>query len=233
MDDVTHPSRVAGYQGPTAASPGRTLLAAGILAGPVYVLTSLVEVILRPGFDLTRHSLSLLSNGDGGWIHSAMMLVAGGLMVAGALGMRRALTDGRGRTWAPILVGAFGASFIAAGLMTPDPALGFPPGTPAGPPAVVSWHSIGHLVAGSIGFLCLIAACFVFARRFRTGGERGWAIYSTATGLVVLAAVVGISSGNQVPIVNLGFTTSGVIAWIWTTAVCARVRARRPEAGAT
>ena len=60
----------------------------------------------------------------------------------------------------------------------------------------------------------------------------GWAIYSTATGLVVLAAVVGISSGNQAPIVNLAFTTSGVIAWIWIMAVCARIRARLPEAGA-
>jgi len=173
VDDVTHPSRVAGYQGPTAASPGRTLLAAGILAGPVYVLTSLVEVILRPGFDLTRHSLSLLSNGDGGLIHSTMMLVAGGLMVVGAVGLGRALRDGRGRTWGPILVGVFGASFIAAGLMTPDPALGFPPGTPDGPPVVVTWHSIGHLVAGSAGFLGLIGACFVFARRFRANGEGG------------------------------------------------------------
>jgi uncharacterized protein DUF998 len=200
----------------------RSLLAAGTLAGPVFLTISLFEVLLRPGFDLTRHSLSLFTNGDLGWIHIATMLASGLLMLAGAFGLRQAINEGRARTWGPILIGIFGASFIAAGLMTPDPALGFPPGTAAGPPTAFSLHSIGHLISGSIGFLALIAACFVFARRFRATGEIGWARYSLVTGLVVLAAVVGISSGNLIPIVNLGFTTSGVIAWLWATAICAR-----------
>jgi hypothetical protein len=213
----------------TSITPTRSLLAAGALAGPVFLTISLLEVLLRPGFDLTRHSLSLFTNGDLGWIHISTMLASGVLMLAGAVGLRQAITEGRGGTWGPILVGIFGASFIVAGLMTPDPALGFPPGTAAGPPTSFSWHSIGHLVSGSIGFLALIAACFVFARRYRTTGETGWATYSTVTGLVVLAAVVGISSGNLVPIVNLGFTTSGVIAWIWATAICVRTRAGLPS----
>lgn len=113
--------------------------------------------------------------------------------------------------------------------MTPDPALSFPPGTPPGPPAVVTWHSIGHLVAGSIGFLCLMVAAFILARRFRADGDTPWAIYSAATGAIVLAAVIGISSGNQVPFINVAFTTSGVFAWIWTTALCAHLRAQRPR----
>lgn len=221
-------SELTGNEVGANAPSARLLLAAGMLAGPVYVLTSLVEVIVRPGFDLARHSLSLLSNGDGGWVHSGMMLIAGGLMVSGAVGMRRVLRDGQGRRWGPILIGIFGASFVAAGLMTPDPALGFPPGTADGPPSVITWQSVGHLVAGSIGFLCLIAACFIFSRRFRAIGDGLWATYSLATGAIVLAAVIGISSGNQVPFINVAFTTSGVIAWIWTTALCARLRAAVP-----
>lgn len=224
--DASSPSDRLHSPGFTGSHPAG-LLAAGILAGPAYVVTSFIEVIFRPGFDVTRHSLSLLSNGEGGWLHSGMMLVAGSLMVAGAIGIRRVLRAGQGRTWGPILIGIFGASFIAAGLMIPDPALGFPPGTPPGPPAVVTWQSMGHLVAGSIGFLSLIAAAFILARRFRADGDKPWAIYSAATGVIVLAAVIGISSGNQVPVMNVAFTTSGVIAWIWTTTLCAHLRAQR------
>jgi hypothetical protein len=32
-----------------------------LAAGPIYVAVALVEAFTRPGFDLTRHSLSLLT----------------------------------------------------------------------------------------------------------------------------------------------------------------------------
>src|SRR2546425_414205 len=41
----------------------RTLVAYGVIAGPVYVLVSLAQALTRDGFDLTRHAWSLLSNG--------------------------------------------------------------------------------------------------------------------------------------------------------------------------
>ena len=46
-----------------------------------------------------------------------------------------------------------------------DPGLGFPPGTPADA-STLSWHGMVHLIVGTVSFLSLIAACFVFARRF-------------------------------------------------------------------
>jgi hypothetical protein len=208
---------------PTAGATG-VLLACGVAAGPIFVVVGLVEAFTRQGFDLGRHSLSLLANGDLGWIHVTMMVVTGLLTIAGAIGLRRALTNGGGRTWGPILVGVYGAGLVVAGLLTADPALGFPPGTPAGPPATYSWHGIGHLVAGGIGFLCLIVGCMVFARRFASQGERGWAAYSVATGVIFLAGFVGIASGNQVAWVNLAFGTAAVIAWAWISVVCARTR---------
>ena len=116
---------------PSAAA--RILLTAGIAAGPVYVAVALVEAFTRSGFDLTRHSLSLLTNGDLGWIHMAMMVTTGLLTMAGAVGLLQSLTGGPGRSWGPILVGVYGAGLVAAGLLTADPAQGFPPGTPAGP----------------------------------------------------------------------------------------------------
>jgi hypothetical protein len=44
-------------------------------------------------------------------------------------------------------------------------------------------------------FLGLPAACFVFGRRFAARGERGWAIYSVATGIVFVGAFVLASAG--------------------------------------
>ena len=186
---------------PSAAA--RILLAAGIAAGPVYVLVGLVEAFTRSGFDLTRHSLSLLTNGDLGWIHMAMLVTTGLLTIAGAVGLWQSLTGGPGRSWGPILVGIYGAGLVAAGLLTADPAQGFPPGTPAGPPATISWHGLGHLVAGGIGFLCLIAGCVVFARdrvgepgRLGQPGLRGDGRDRLGVGLGGLRPVVASAACN-------------------------------------
>ncbi|HZD56197.1 MAG TPA: DUF998 domain-containing protein [Anaerolineales bacterium] len=67
----------------------RALVTCGVIAGPLYIAVGLVQMLTRPGFDITRHSLSLLSNGDLGWIQIANFLVAGLLVIAGAAGMRR------------------------------------------------------------------------------------------------------------------------------------------------
>ena len=45
-----------------------TLLTCGAAAGPLYALTGLVQILTRPGFDARRHALSLLSNGEFGWV---------------------------------------------------------------------------------------------------------------------------------------------------------------------
>jgi hypothetical protein len=74
----------------------RALLACGVVAGPLYILVGVIEMLIRPGFDLRRHSLSLLSNGQGGWIHIAMLITTGLLTIAGAVGIRRVLRGERG-----------------------------------------------------------------------------------------------------------------------------------------
>jgi hypothetical protein len=53
------------------------------------------------GFDLSRHPISLLSLGSLGWIQIANFVVTGGLYVACAVGMWRALRPGRNGTWGP------------------------------------------------------------------------------------------------------------------------------------
>ena len=212
----------------TSASPERSegrpraLLLAGAVAGPLYLVVGLIQAFTRPGFDLRRHDLSLLANGDLGWIQMSNLIVSGLLVIAGAAGIRRCLASGRGRTWGPLLVGVYGIGLIGAGFFTADPALGFPPGTPADAHSV-SWHGLLHFVSGGVGFLSLIAGCFVFARRFAAGGERAWATYSVATGVVFFLAFAGIAAGSGNSWTILGFWIGVVLAWSWITAMAVRL----------
>jgi hypothetical protein len=63
--------------------PTRWLLAGGALAAPLWVGASLAQVATREGFDLTRHPLSALSNGELGWLQITNFVVAGVLLLAG------------------------------------------------------------------------------------------------------------------------------------------------------
>ena len=197
------------------------LLLAGALAGPLYVGIGSIEAIVRDGYDIRRHSLSLLANGTGGWIHSTMMVVTGLLTVVGALALRRAGLRSRW-AWGGILV--YGAGVAAAGLMRADPADGFPIGTPLGLPDTVSWHSFGHVISGFIGFIGLIVACFVLARRFGRENERGWSRFSLITGIVYILGLVGLGAGAGTAVVNLGFTVAVIVGWTWLTLLMVRTR---------
>jgi hypothetical protein len=90
----------------TASRGARTsqttrLLVCGIVAGPLFLVTWLIQAFAREGFDPTRHPISLLSLGSLGWIQIANFLVAGALFVAFAVGMRRVLHPSRSGIWAP------------------------------------------------------------------------------------------------------------------------------------
>jgi hypothetical protein len=200
----------------------KSLLGWGVVAGPLYLAVGVAQALTRDGFDITRHPMSLLSNGALGWIQIANFVVSGLALLAFAVGLRRRLHPGRGGAWGPRLIGAYGAGLVAAGIFVADPMNGFPAGTPTGP-VTVSWHGMLHYVAGAVGFTGLIAACFVLARRFAADGQPGWAAYSVATGVVFLAGYAGVASGSQQPAVFLAFTVAVGIAWAWITAVAAHL----------
>lgn len=77
----------------------RATLACGVFAGPLWIVVGLIQMLIRPGFDLRYDEASLLSNGDLGWIQITNFEVTGLLLIACAVGMRRVLRGGRGRTW--------------------------------------------------------------------------------------------------------------------------------------
>ncbi len=217
----------------SSTGTSRALLIAGVLAGPFYVVMGLLQGLLRPGYDWTRHDLSLLSNGSLGWIQIANFVITGLLVLAGAVGMRRAMAGSRGATWGPILIGLYGGGLIAAGIFVADPMNGFPPGTPAGPPVQPSAHGFLHIISGAVGFIGLIAACFVFARRYAAAHERGWSVFSILTGILFLAGFFGIAGGSQaggstLTIVTVAFTAAVILAWTWLSLTAYRLLAALP-----
>lgn len=201
---------------PDARTTTRALLACGIAAGPLYVVAGLVQAYTRTGFDLEQHAFSLLSNGELGWVQITIFVVSGLLFLAGAVGMRRALRDtGRGSTWGPLLIAGIGVGLIGGGVFVADPAYGFPAGAPAGSPAVISWHSDLHFVAFVVGIGSLLAAFFVFARRFSALAQRGMARAS----VLVAVAFIGLSAIGMVFSDFRIVTVAIALGWGWVSAV--------------
>jgi Protein of unknown function (DUF998) len=201
----------------------KALLTCGMSAGLFYIIVGLIQMAIRPGFDITRHSLSLLANGDLGWIQILNFLVTGMLLIAGAVGVKRALKSGSGSRWAPRMLGLYGLGLIGAGIFSADPALGFPPGTPL-ENNPISWHGMLHLIVGTIGFIGFIATCFILARRFRSLQKPVWAWYSLITGILFLVSFVGIASGSKGP-VSLFFAIAVVLGFTWISALLSHLKA--------
>ena len=88
-------------------------------------------------------------------------------------------------------------------------------------PAPITWHGTLHLVSGSIGFGCLITACFVIARSYARRGQHRAAVVSRVVGIVFGAAFAGIATGAGRSEINLGFTAAIIASYAWLTAVAA------------
>ncbi len=197
----------------------KSLLGYGVLAGAVFEASILIQGLTRHGFSIAHDDASLLSNGPLGWIQIVTFLLAGAMTIAFAVGARRALAGRAGGNWGPRLIGLYGAGLMAAGPLRADPADGFGPGAPAGQAAQVSWHGDGHLISASIGFVALIAACFVIARYFSRDRRRGMAIYSRITGVAFLAGFAGVTTGSSSSAIVLPFYAAVLAAFTWIAIV--------------
>jgi hypothetical protein len=197
----------------------KSLLGYGVLAGPFYVVLVLIQSAIRPGFNLTRDDVSLLSNGSLGWVQIGNFVLTGLMIAAYAVGLKRALASGPGSVWGPRLLAVFGAGRVLAGIFVADPMNGFPAGAPAGRPTSVSVHGMLHLTFAGIGFLAFVTCCALFARRFALRGERVWAYFSGLTAAGFLAGFARLASGSSSPAVVIGFWVALLVAWGWLGAI--------------
>jgi hypothetical protein len=195
----------------------RWLVRAGIAAGIGFVLVATVETFARPGFDLKRHAISMLSLGDRGWVMVATFIGSGLLTLLCAVGLRYAAAGGNLELWGPLLVAAYGAGLILAGVFPAPAGLGFPPGTPDDLMPVMDTGAKLHSAGFMLAFGSLIVACFVFATGFWQAGLPGWAGVSIAAGLAVPAFIAAGISSKIAP--GIAFYLAAVLAWLWLGAL--------------
>jgi hypothetical protein len=195
------------------------LLLCGAIAGPLFVVVFLLAGTTRADYNPLRHPVSSLALGEHGWVQTANFIVTGLLMLAFAVGLRRALRPRGGSWWGPLLVGIYAIGLIGAGVFVTDPVSGYPPGTPN---ELVQYSLPGalHDLFSAPVFVALPAACFVFAGRFARWGERGWAIGSVITGaaFVVGFVLASLGFGQVQSLVDFGGLFQRItiiIGWGW------------------
>jgi hypothetical protein len=194
------------------SSSTRQLLAGGVLAGPFYLVVGLAQAVLRDGFDLMRHPLSVLANGPGGWVQTANFVISGLLVVGAAVAISRVL---RPRPVAlSMFLAAFGAGMLVAAIFPADPVDGFPPGTPAGPPTSITTAGLTHFAAAALAFTSLGITCFLGARAMARLNARTLMRFSLFSGLAVLLGFFGgIFSGVAAGVLGIWFSV--VVGWAW------------------
>jgi hypothetical membrane protein len=176
----------------------KSLLACGVIAGPLFVAVFLVAGATRPGYDPITMAVSRLAVGERGWLQTLNFLVCGSLLIAFAVGLWRTAADRSiGSMVGASLIGLVGIGLIVAGV--------FPIGT------------LLHVSASLVVFVAMPVTCFAFAASFRRQRSRGWVVYSLATGLLVAALVVALipALDGRGPLASVGGLAQRVTVGVW------------------
>lgn len=183
------------------------LLRCGVVAGPLFVVTFLVNGALVADYSPLRHPVSSLQLANG--VQTVNFLVSGLLVVAFAVGARLA---GQG-FWGPVLIGAVGVGLLGSGIFLTDPVSGFPPGTPA--LADYTWHGRLHDLFAVPTFLGWPLACFVLARRFAR-----WYSVGSGVAFLVMFVLTDVAFAQVEGFVEVGGLLQRatiIIGWTWLT----------------
>jgi hypothetical membrane protein len=196
------------------AAVTRSMLGWGVVAGPFYLVFGLILAMTRDGFDLTRHSLSLLSLGEGGWLQILNFALTGIMVIVAGWGLLRAPTDRSRGTGIAVIIA--GAALVLAGVFRPDPVADFPPGAEA----TATTGGILHLVMGAAQFIGLTVAALILAGTFARRGERGRAALSRILAVIVVVAFLAGAALSASP-VGVGLLWLAVVAgFAWLLVSC-------------
>jgi hypothetical protein len=198
-----------------ATNPGidGLLPLAGVAAGLLFLTVPTVAMFRRPGFDIERHAISMLSLGPGGWIMKAVFVASGVLTALGALGLYRALSPEWPGLIGAALIGVFAVGLVLAGLFDAPAGLGFPPGTPQDQQPVMTAGAVVHSLAFMIAFGGLIASCFAFALHALLAQQLLHAVLSAAVGIALPALIaLGVSTAIAP---GIAFYWATMLGWLW------------------
>jgi hypothetical protein len=201
----------------------KALIRCGVIAGPLFVATFLVEGALKPNYDPVRHPVSSLALGPYGWTQAANFILAGLLTLAFAVGLLG--LPGVRQTIGAVLVGVWAIGLIGAGIFVTDPVSGYPPGTPPTPVEATTAGML-HDAFSVPAFFGLGLACFFLA----ADGWR-WVAYSVLSGTALLVTffVSGVAFSQEafVDVGGLWQRISVTIGWAWLSTLALR-SLRRP-----
>lgn len=187
----------------------RILLSAGGVAGLLFCGISTFEMLTRPGFDISRHAISMLSLGKGGWVMAANFIVSGLLTLLCAIGLKRILSAGGEGRGLPVLVGFYGVGLVLAGIFPAPASFGFPPGTPDNQAPVMTPSAIVHSIAFMLAFTALTVGCFAAARLLRGRGSLPSLIAGIAMPLLVALGMANVIAPG------IAFFAAAVVGWAW------------------
>ena len=194
----------------------RKLLLCGVIAGPLFIVTMLVQDVTRPGFNPMVHLLSQLSLGPWGWVQVANFILAGILNVLSSIGFLKQLHISKSGSIASIFIGLFGIFLIVVGIFRTDPAHGFPPGSVTS--TQPSGHGIIHALGALFTFLSLTIATLTFSRFFFVEKYPRFALYCLISAILVFSIfIIGMSHSTILgPALQLavliGWTAPSIIA---------------------
>lgn len=158
---------------------------AGMVAGPLFLVASALQMPLYDEFDLTKHPFSFLSIGEHGWLQQVNFVVTGCLFIMSAPAFVHGL-GGRAGRWGGALATLLGAGKIVAGIFVVDPAYGFPAGTPAGPAEQVSASSNAHGLGFAVSMIAWVVLLFMAGRRLNSRGQHRLAWISRGVAVALL-----------------------------------------------
>ena len=207
------------------AAVTRSLLGWGVVAGPFYLVVALVLALTRPGFDLTQHALSLLMLGDLGWLQRVNLIVTGLMVIAAAVGILRAVRNGRGLAMA-VLTLVYSAGLILSAVFPPDPVAGFPPDSTGGE---LTLSGILHLLFGALGFVSIAAAAFAHSGWSHSIGAKPRATVSIVLGNLILVGFVGGAALSTSPLGVALLWVAVLAQFLWLALACAQIYVWSPH----
>ncbi|MEZ5284539.1 MAG: DUF998 domain-containing protein [Vicinamibacterales bacterium] len=157
-----------------SAAVTRSLLGYGVLVGPLYLLVGIAQGLLRPGFSFARHPLSVLANGDYGWVQTANFALSGLMVLAAAAGVMR-VAGPRARATAR-RARRFGPASRSRPCSAPIPWTGSRSAHPSGhrPPITFSMGLL-HFAVSALAFTCFGVSALLGPRACsHTAGNRPW-----------------------------------------------------------
>jgi hypothetical protein len=193
----------------------RPLLWAGVVGPPLFVAVFLVDGLIHPAYNPVTDFVSELSRGELGWLQIINFLVLAAALLTFAVGIYWGTRRGPGSVAGAALFALMGTSLVVAGLAVTD-AHTSTVQTPTG-----NLHNLSALPA----FASLIAACFVFSRRFR-GVMRTYSIVSGVFVLVFLFATFLV--GPPLGIIGVVQRILIIGGWAWITILALALHSEPP-----